>query len=91
MDRYEEKIKIDENFQEAEEIKRKNEETIIVITKEKYLFVITENKVEYLGQQSEKIPPDLDRNNADFIVLPEKEWTNTDVVVEIKPDRKSVV
>lgn len=85
MDRYEEKIKIDENFQEAEEIKRKNEETIIVITKEKYLFVITENKVEYLGQQSEKTPPDLDRNNVDFIVLPEKEWTNTDVVVEIKP------
>ena len=49
MDKYEEEIKKDEAFKEAE-VTRKDDETIEVVTKEGYEFEVTKDKVEYIGE-----------------------------------------
>ena len=49
MDKYEEEIKKDEAFKEAE-VTRKDDETIEVVTKEGYEIEVTKDKVEYIGE-----------------------------------------
>lgn len=46
IDRYEEELKKDINFKEST-ITRKDEETIILMTKEKYVFEITEQETNH--------------------------------------------
>lgn len=68
MDRYEEKIRkeINEgNNLEGATVKRKNETKIRVITKEKYVFDITENEVKYVGIEGELVP-DLEEGDISF-------------------------
>ena len=82
MDRYEKEIKEHEEF---EEVKRRDDATIGVITKEGYFYIVTENSVIFIGQQTGEKPPDLNESNVDFIITPQKEWVNSDVMVEIIP------
>ena len=56
MDRYEEEIKKDNTFKEAE-VTREDDETIKVVTKEGYIFKVTEEKTEYLGK-GEAVEPE---------------------------------
>ena len=49
MDRYEEEIKKDKTFEEAT-VTREDDETIKVVTKEGYTFIVTEEKTEYQGK-----------------------------------------
>lgn len=95
MNIYEEEIKKDTMFSEAKEIRQlpnKEKITIQVITKEGYVYWITEEQVEYRGTLGENIPPDLDleKSNIEFIPLP-SEWTNKDVEVEIKTEIEGYV
>ena len=85
LDEFEQQIPKEEIFQEAN-INRKNEETIIVITKEGYVYKITEKKIEFIGKQGETPPPQLQESNIKFIYKPsseEKAWTNQNVAVSI--------
>ncbi len=85
MDRYqrdiEDEIKKGQTLKDAETI-RKSPEKIWVITKEGYVYEITENKVELIGQQGENPPPDLQESDINFNLNPSG-FTNTDVIVEI--------
>ena len=56
MDRYEEEIRKDNTFKEAE-VTREDDETIKVVTKEGYIFKVTEEKTEYLGK-GEAVEPE---------------------------------
>ena len=73
MNRYEDAIRNHEKFKQATIIRR-DDETICVITKEKYVFLVKEHKVEYLGKQGETQPPDLQEGDIEFIITP-NEWT----------------
>ncbi len=86
MDRYQEKIKKDERY---EKVERKDNETIIVTTKEGYVYKITTDKVEYIGKKGEIITPDLQESDIDFKAEP-SEWTNQDVIVEIEKQNKEI-
>lgn len=60
MDRYQEKIKENEKFKDAKEIKRKTDKIIIILTKEEYVFMVTEDKIECSDEKWEeinKVPP----------------------------------
>ena len=87
MDRYEEKIR--EKIKEGENLEGANAERISdsiirVITKEGYVYRITENEVTYLGKYGEnEPPPDLQETDLDFILDPVG-YTNQDVTIEIK-------
>ena len=81
MDEYEKEIQKDKKFEEAT-IKRKNDETIIVITKEKYIFVITAEEVTFNGIYDGKEPPALQEGNVVFKLSPEG-WTKANITVEI--------
>lgn len=50
LDEFEKEIKKDSRFKEAQ-MKRKNDGTIFIITKENYIFKVTENDVECLDQE----------------------------------------
>ena len=98
LDEFEKEISKDEEFSEAK-INRKNDETIIVITKEGYVYQITEDEVKYIGKQGENVPPDLivpvspedlEKGNVKFILTPSG-WTNTDVLVEIQTNIKDYI
>ena len=85
LDEFEQQIPKEEIFQEAN-INRKNEETIIVITKEGYVYKITEEKIEFIGKQAENDQPKLEESNIIFSYHPspaEKPWTNQEVKVSI--------
>ena len=86
MDRYQEAIEKEiekgDTF-EGSKVERKNEGTIIVTTKENYIYIVTEDEVKYLGKEGETTPPDLQESNVNFILSPDS-WTNQDVKVEIK-------
>ena len=62
MDRYQEAIEKEiekgDTF-EGSKVERKNEGTIIVTTKENYIYIVTEDEVKYLGKEGETTPPDL--------------------------------
>lgn len=81
MDRYEEEIRKDNVFEEASII-RKNDETIQVITKEGYIYLVTEESVEYV-ENPEETPPDIQESDIEFIINPST-WTRENVEVTIK-------
>ena len=82
MDEYEEEIKKKEEFENAI-VTRKDDETIRVETEEGYVYEITEDEVEYIGEREGPAPPDLQESDIEFIAIPSK-WTKTEVKVEIK-------
>ena len=82
MDEYEEEIKKKEEFENAI-VTRKDDETIRVETEEGYVYEITEDEVEYIGEREGPAPPDLQESDIEFIATPSK-WTKTEVEVEIK-------
>ncbi len=87
---YKEAIEEDDMFSDAKEITLlpdKEKITIQVITKEGYVYWITEKNVEYKGTLGENLPPDLDleKSNIKFIAIP-SQWTNTNVEVEIQTE-----
>lgn len=59
--------------------------TLRVITKEGYVYEITEDEVSYVGKQGENPPPTITTADIDFILDPEG-YTNTNVTVEIRPN-----
>lgn len=69
IDRYEEEIKNNNNFEDAT-VTRKDEETIRVITKEGYVYEITPEGVKYIGHQGEDTPPDLQETDIEFTMNP---------------------
>ncbi|MCI8383387.1 MAG: hypothetical protein HFJ33_00640 [Clostridia bacterium] len=85
LDEFEKEIPKEEKLKEAE-MNRKNDETIIVITKEGYIYEVTENKVEYIGKQGGVEIPKLEESNIVFRYNPspeEQTWTNGKVDVSI--------
>ena len=77
----EEEIRKGETLEGATVVE-KDTTTLRVITKEGYVYEITENKVEYIGKQGENPPPDLQESDIEFKLNPSG-FTNTDVAVEI--------
>lgn len=85
IDEYEQKILKEETFKEAE-INRVSDEAIIVITKEGWVYKITENEVKYIGTQGETDIPTLEESNIKFEYNPSplnNLWTNESVKVTI--------
>ncbi len=85
LDEFEKEIKKEDKFKESE-VNKKDDETIIVITKEGYVYKITENKVEYIGKQGETEIPKLEESNISFVYNPspeEQPWINGNVNVNI--------
>ncbi len=93
MEKYSQEIKKDETFKasKVELNKQKDPITIVVETKEGYIYWVTEKKVEYVGKKGENPPPDLlpplspeegEGSNMKFTYTPST-WTNGDVEVEI--------
>lgn len=60
----------------------KNEITFRVITKEGYVYEITENKVELIGKQGENSSPELQESNIEFRTNPSG-YTDGNITVEI--------
>lgn len=82
MDIYEEEAKKDKKLENATII-RKDQETVRVITKEEYVYDVTEDEVKYIGERDElRLPPDLKESDIDFLISP-SDLTNTDVTVEL--------
>ena len=77
----EEEIRKGETLEGATVVE-KDTTTLRVITKEGYVYEITENKVEYIGKQGENPPPDLQESDIEFKLNPSG-FANTDVTVEI--------
>ena len=89
MDIYEEETKKDKNLEEAT-IKRKSEDTVRVITKEGYIFDITEKETKYIGKQDDlPPPPDLKKGDIKFNYNP-SEWTNENVKVGIEIAKEEI-
>ncbi|MCI8636320.1 MAG: hypothetical protein HFJ36_00335 [Clostridia bacterium] len=86
LDEFENEIKKNETFNESE-INRRNDTSIYVITKEEYVYKITENDIKFNGIYDETEPPDLQSSNVTFNVSPET-LTNQDVEVEIVTELK---
>ena len=95
MDRYEEKIQ--EEINKEEVLKgatknRKDDNTILVITEEGWIYKVTENEVILLGDREEyPEPPDLEEAEIKFSYEPSG-WTNGNVTVTIttKADKFSI-
>lgn len=82
MDQYEEKIRREPIFRQADII-REDDETIRIITIEGYVYIITIDKIEYIGKKGENPAPDLQESDIEFTAVP-SQWTNKKVTVEIK-------
>ena len=82
LDEFEKEIPKEEKFTNSE-INRKNDETINVVTKEKYVYKITENEIKYIGTQGKNPPPNLQESDITFTISPKDKYTNEDVTVEI--------
>ena len=95
MDRYEEKIQ--EEINKEEVLKgatknRKDDNTILVITEEGWIYKVTEDEVILLGNREEyPEPPDLQEAEIKFTYAPSG-WTNGNVKVSItaKADKFSI-
>ena len=86
LDKFEEEISKNQEF-DGSQVNRRNDETIIVITKEGYGYKITENEVKYVGKQGESENPKLEESNIIFTYNPSpanETWTNGNVAVSIK-------
>ena len=86
MDRYEEEIRKDNTFKEAE-VTREDDETIKVVTKEGYIFKVTEEKTEYIGkgetvEPEPEEPPVYEEGDITFSYNPTN-MTKNDVQVTI--------
>ena len=86
MDRYEEEIKKDKTFEGAT-VTREDDETIKVVTKEGYTFIVTEEKTEYQGkgetiEPEPEEPPVYEEGDIEFSYNPTT-MTNKDVQVTI--------
>ena len=86
MDRYEEEIKKDKTFERAT-VTREDDETIKVVTKEGYTFIVTEEKTEYQGkgevvEPEPEEPPVYEEGDIAFSYNPTT-MTNKDVQVTI--------
>ena len=84
---YADKIKGDNKFEGSNVIlnTEKNPITIQVITKEGYVYLITEDKVEVMGKEGETAPPDLQESDVTFTYEP-TDWTNGSVEVKIETE-----
>ena len=82
LDEFTKEIKKEDKFKESE-VNRKNDETINVVTKEKYVYKITENEIKYIGTQGQNPPPDLQESDITFNLIPKEKYTNKDITVEI--------
>ena len=84
---YADKIENDDKFKGSNVIlnTEKNPITIQVITKEGYVYLITEDKVEVMGKEGETAPPDLQESNVTFTYKP-TDWTNGSVEVKIETE-----
>ena len=86
LDEFEKKVHKEEKFTKSQ-INRKNDETIIIITKEGYGYRITENSIEHIGKQGEIDSSKLEESNIIFSYYPsltDKQWSNQNVIVSIK-------
>lgn len=81
LDEFEKEVPKEEKLKEAQ-INRKNDTTIYIITKEKFVYKITENEIKFNGIYNGIKPPDLQTSNVTFNLSP-KTWTNQNVEVEI--------
>lgn len=94
MDRYENEIRKNDKFKEPAKVTRKDDETIIVITKEKLTYRITAEKVESIGKMNVNSPSNLNitgqEANVQFGLTPTN-WTNTGVNVEITTTEEGYV
>ena len=89
MDIYEEEANKDKHLEEAT-IKRKSEDTVRVITKEGYIFDVTEKGTEYIGKKEDfPVPPDLKEGDIKFRYNPSG-WTNGDVKVGIEITKEEI-
>ena len=85
MDEYEQEILKEEIFKEAQS-NRVSEETIIIITKEGWVYKVTESEIKYIGKQGETEIPKLEESNIKFEYDPSPlnhSWTNECVRVTI--------
>ena len=86
MNRYENRIEEEFNqndLWEGAKKSRTDKVTILVITKEEWIYRITEEKVEYLGSREENpAPPSLEKANINFSYNP-SDWTKENVTVII--------
>lgn len=86
MNRYQAGIEKKTERSEALEgaiVDRRNSTAIRVITKEGFVYLITESEVSYQGKQGENPPPDLQETDIEIEATPEG-YTNTDVIAKIK-------
>ena len=84
--RYKEEIKKEigkGKLLEGASVENRDTTTLMVTTKEGWVYEITENKVELLGKKGENPPPDLQETDIDFILTPSG-YTTGNVTVEIK-------
>ncbi len=90
MDEYEEKIRNNERFKDKDaQIIRKDAETILVTTKEGYVYKVTKTKVDFIGKQGGTTPPDLKQSDIEGICDPD-DWTNGEVQVTVKVNNKEL-
>ena len=88
MDKYQDEIRRNKKFNESK-VKRTNDETIIVKTKEGYVYKITKTKVDLIGKQGETTPPDLKDSDIEGVCNP-SDWTNGEVKVTVKVNNKEL-
>lgn len=81
LDEFEKEIKKEEIFKESSVI-RKDVETINVLTKETFIFIIKENEIKCNGIYNGVKPPDLQESNVTFTPSTE-DWTKENIEVEI--------
>ena len=88
MDKYQYEIRQNKKFKESE-VKRKSDETILVTTKEGYVYEITQEAVEFIGKTGETTPPDLKQSDIEGRCDPD-DWTNGEVKVTVKVNNKKL-
>ena len=89
MNKYDKKIRNNERFKDAQQITRKDDETILVTTKEGYVYKVTKTKVDFIGKQGGTTPPDLKQSDIEGICDPD-DWTNGEVQVTVKVNNKEL-
>ena len=100
MDDYAEKIRNNEKFNGSTVSRMSNEindteteEKIIVVTKEKYIFEITEKGAEYLGKQGDEgleLPPELQEGDIKYTKIL-SDWTSEPVEVKIWTEKTNFI
>ncbi len=64
-------------------IKKLDEERARILTKEGYVFIITVDRTEYIGQNVGETPPELKEGDIKINIKP-SEWTKENVKIEIE-------